>query len=176
VPGEETIEKMISKIRNQEPAPEENSWHLGTIAQYPLPCEALSTVLKVWADAIDQDKPFTIREALWVARLYHVFRDAGRLDNVALLIEKAESYALFERVFLAKEGRVLDKKGHNTRWLDAELIKSLYGDERPTTKVLSNISWIPITDTEAEELGLTGLFESEEEDIDARPHSQTVQG
>ena len=74
VPSQETLEKMISEIRNSDDE-QDKVWSLVSLPLYPIPPEAIPYVLKVWARAIEKDNPITIREALWVARLYSVFID-----------------------------------------------------------------------------------------------------
>lgn len=73
VPTVETLEKLISEIRNSKDELD-RPWSLVSLPQYSMPPEALPIVLKVWARAIEQDEPLTIREALWVGRLYYMFR------------------------------------------------------------------------------------------------------
>jgi hypothetical protein len=76
---------MISEIRNSDDD-QDKIWSLVSLPLYPIPPEAIPYVLKVWARAIEKDNPITIREALWVARLYSIFRanelaSLGRVDK-----------------------------------------------------------------------------------------------
>lgn len=88
VPSQATVEKKISEYRKREPDDKESPWSVFDIAnpKYTIPSEALPTVLRAWAyERVTYWHPLTIRQALWVARLYSVFREAG-LDEKPLLI------------------------------------------------------------------------------------------
>lgn len=80
-PSEETLVKMISEARNNSIDDRDKVWSLVSLPQYPMPPEAIPYVLRVWAWAIEKDDPITIREALWVARLYSIF-EANALENL----------------------------------------------------------------------------------------------
>jgi len=177
IPEVETLERLISSARNQALDEQDNPWHLVTTVKYPMPYEALSIVLKVWADAVEHDRQYTIREALWVARLYHVFKDAGLSDDIELLNEVATHYALREKVVrLTEEGTGNKKDNLMHRIDDARLVKLLNGDGRPMAKIVSQIKWRKVTEAEVEELGLPELFKSAMEAKDEGSYSQTVQG
>lgn len=73
VPSEETIIKLISQFRNNPESPIDGIWSLGSLSEYPIPTDALPMVMSIWDRRIiqgDTDEYLTIREALWVARLY----------------------------------------------------------------------------------------------------------
>ncbi len=73
VPSEETIIKLISQARNNPDSPIDAGWSLGALSEYPIPTDALPMVMSIWERRItqdDTDEYLTIREALWVARLY----------------------------------------------------------------------------------------------------------
>jgi hypothetical protein len=177
VPGKETLERMISAIRNRAAAEEDGPWHVGTLVRHPMPSEALSTVLRAWADALQQDRPFTIREALWVARLFHIFKEAGPVDDIRLLTEIARDYAMAERVDSLTEESADNRRPVRLHWIDdARLFRLLYKDGRPMAKVMSQIKWRQLTDAEAQRLGLPELFRSVMEGGHEGSHSQTVQG
>ena len=176
IPEVETLERLISSMRNQTLDEQDNSWHVNTIVRYPMPYEALPTVLKVWADAVEGDRSFTIREALWVARLYHAFKDAGLSDDLELLNEVATHYAMREKAVSLTE-KSADNKQDNLSHLidDARLVKLLNGNGQPMAKIVSQIKWRPMTDEEARKLGLPKLFGPVMEAKDERSHSQEVQ-
>ena len=141
-----------------------------------MPYEALPTVLKVWIDAFVQDRPLTIREALWLARLYHIFKDAGRINDIPLLTEIATDYALREKASRLTEQRADKQKDKKLHWIDdARLVELLYRDGRPMDKIVSEIKWRKLTNAEAQELGLPELFRSVMEASYEGSHSQTVQ-
>ena len=88
VPSQSTVEKKISEYRKREPDDKERPWSVFDIAnpKYTILSEALPTVLRAWAhERVTYRRPLDIREALWVARLYSVFREAG-LEQKPLLI------------------------------------------------------------------------------------------
>lgn len=88
VPSQPTVEKKISEYRKREPDDKESPWNVFDIAnpKYTILSEALPTVLRAWAyERVTYHRQLTIRQALWVARLYSVFREAG-LDEKPLLI------------------------------------------------------------------------------------------
>jgi hypothetical protein len=65
--------KLISKSRNNPDSPIDALWSLGTLSEYPIPTDALPIVMSIWERRLmqlDADEYLTIREALWVARLY----------------------------------------------------------------------------------------------------------
>ena len=82
VPSRETLEKIISEMRNSDDD-QDRPWSLVSISLYPMPSEAIPYVLKVWGRAIEKDNPITIREALWVARLYSIF-EANAIGNLEM--------------------------------------------------------------------------------------------
>jgi len=121
-PGLSAVQKILAKIRRNEsavpPDPEDSPWSILDIAKYPIPPEVLPVVLRAWRREIDNNKRLTIREALWIARLYPVFREpqaiwaakfptfkedalpGGTLlrdEILEALIEGAKSYALSEK-------------------------------------------------------------------------------
>lgn len=88
VPSQATVEKKISEYRKREPDDKESPWSVFDITnpKYTILSEALPTVLRAWAyERVTYRRPLTIRQALWVARLYSVFREAG-LEEKPLLI------------------------------------------------------------------------------------------
>jgi hypothetical protein len=102
VPQVETLEKIISEVRNKYDEPD-RPFSLVALVRYPIAPEALPYVLKVWARSLtawprapgpgdgeylifERQHPrfvprvhtLTIRHALWVARLYRVIIDPSR--------------------------------------------------------------------------------------------------
>ncbi len=80
-PSEDTLKKMISKERNREPNPLEQPWCLGTLSNYKgdFPPEVVPVLVKVQKLQKRSDwegpKELTIRQAQWIARLYHLIRE-----------------------------------------------------------------------------------------------------
>jgi hypothetical protein len=80
-PSHETMIKLISKARNKPESPLDKPWSTATLDKYPIPAEALPTILKLWVWIAENvgDK-FTIREALWASRLYTVIGNIVELQ------------------------------------------------------------------------------------------------
>jgi len=126
MPKLEVLERMISKHRNDPINPKDKPFCLcpGALVKYPIHPEALPMVLRVWAKCLEEEKPdkdgfsskmtFTIRDALWVARLselYSLFNDPEAIWSYAF------RYSVRERAYEAI-GEAID-----TTDLDAELLK-----------------------------------------------------
>ena len=127
MPKLEVLERMISKHRNDPINPKDKPFCLcpGALVKYPIHPEALPMVLRVWAKCLEEEKPdkdgfsskmtFTIRDALWVARLselYSLFNDPEAIWSYAF------RYSVRERAYEAI-GEAID-----TTDLDAELLKN----------------------------------------------------
>lgn len=89
-PGISAVQKELTKIRaNLDKRPPEvkeldKPFSLGTLVKYPIPPEALPTVLEAWAHYRKGTTNFTIREALWFARLsgaLSLFEKVGDKDR-----------------------------------------------------------------------------------------------
>lgn len=77
VPREDTLLKMVSRIRTSAADPSDTPWSMASLNQTnpePLP-GALSTVLETWRYAVATHESFTVRQAKWAARLHGVFRE-----------------------------------------------------------------------------------------------------
>lgn len=68
MPQDETIEKLISWVRNHAPHPEDAPWSMA--ASGGIQPEALPWVLRIWKQRQECDEALSIREAKWIARLY----------------------------------------------------------------------------------------------------------
>lgn len=65
---EEIYEKMPPESKELD-----KPWRLVDIAKYPMPPEIVPTVLEAWGWTLAQEvEPLSIRDALWVSRLYYV--------------------------------------------------------------------------------------------------------
>lgn len=92
-PGLSAVQKLLAKIRKQRkespPNPEDSQWGITTLPQYEIHPELLPTVLRVWVEIHEKKWPqklFTIREAKWIARLSHVFKDDLELLYYAAVV------------------------------------------------------------------------------------------
>ena len=106
-PSVSSVSVELTKYRKkyEERSPEvielDEPWHVISLSKYDLPADALPIILEIWLSRL-QLSPLTIREARWVARLYHVIPD------IRLLEYEASSYASHERIaeLLDLTGRV----------------------------------------------------------------------
>lgn len=85
-PSDDYLKREISRIWNHATDPADSPWSLVALADYPISPEVIPYVLKVWAytltansksplaEEIEKIPPLTIREAMWVGRLYSIFR------------------------------------------------------------------------------------------------------
>lgn len=76
-PTEDTLARMISEARNQQPSELERPWSIGACSQYGIPADIVPLLIKVRQSRIramkDIDLPpikLTIRQARWFARLW----------------------------------------------------------------------------------------------------------
>jgi hypothetical protein len=89
-PAEETMIRLISKARNHPASPLDKPWSISCLPQYPIPPEALPSVLQVWVYMREENMVFTIREALWAARIYTITKDIRTLSIYSFGISDLE--------------------------------------------------------------------------------------
>ena len=88
-PSEETMIRHISKARNHPVSPLDSPWSVGCLGKYDIPPEALPKVMFIYEKRLrEAEQHFTIREALWIARLHKI------IDNPIILERFASGYAL----------------------------------------------------------------------------------
>jgi hypothetical protein len=93
VPAEETLEKLISQARNHPVSDLDAPWSVGCLAKYDMPPDALPIVMKIYEGRLrEEEQHFTIREALWIARLHKI------IDDPIVLERFASAYALRDQV------------------------------------------------------------------------------
>jgi hypothetical protein len=142
-PAEDTLVRMISSARNQDGSPLDEPWNLGTIEDYPLLSADIAAIIEVqswleltkddpgnptsgvkqWTEYYSNNKmtttiwPLTIRDALWLAKLYKVnynLSDPEKLylklykrpivarrtllESLAMLWQVAKTYADYQRL------------------------------------------------------------------------------
>ena len=85
-PSKYSIDRIMPGVRERvrlsklNPDPRDTPWTITNMAKYPIPPEALPSVLRVWVWAKDnKNYSLTIREAQWVARLYAAIEDTEAL-------------------------------------------------------------------------------------------------
>lgn len=75
-----TVANQLRKLRDQDAARTDGSkaldepWSFGSLAQHPIPPEAMSVLVSIYWRSLGEDDHITIREALWIARLCEVVR------------------------------------------------------------------------------------------------------
>ncbi len=87
-PGVSAVGKVITKIHKEEGQaaydPLDTPWSLGCLAKHEISAEALPAVMRVYEERLrTKEQYFTIREAMWVARLYRLVDDTTLLDQWA---------------------------------------------------------------------------------------------
>ncbi|RPI53820.1 MAG: hypothetical protein EHM49_03890 [Deltaproteobacteria bacterium] len=77
-PTEDTLMRMISEARNKQPSELEKPWCIGACTYYNIPHDMIPVLIKIQklkaenGDDEDLSRVLTVREAQWIARLYHV--------------------------------------------------------------------------------------------------------
>lgn len=83
-PGVDAIQKLIKEARDKKirigPDIKDRPWSLVSLSRYPVPPEALPFILKVWARSIEISNPLTINQALWVSRIYTLYKAKALVD------------------------------------------------------------------------------------------------
>ena len=98
-PSKYSIDRIMPGIRERmrlsklNPDPRDNPWTIQSMVKYPIPPEALPSVLEVWFFARDNDKFFNIRDAQWAARLYAAIKDTESLYGYSRLMALQEKVA-----------------------------------------------------------------------------------
>lgn len=119
LPERESIGKIISTTRNHPKSPLDEVWSVGCLAQYDIPPEVLPAVLQFYEKRLrEEEQHFTIREALWIGRLYKV------IDDPIFLERFASAYALRDKI-----DWILDNPVY-TRDFDAHLLDYCNEDRR----------------------------------------------
>jgi len=124
-PGLSAVQKLLVQIRrrHKEEALETQSidrpWSLGTLADYPMPPDVIPVLISIQHNRNPLPieplvKPLTIREALWISRLYPVaglvkeVKDEGKMKKLFVMnpkdaerkkIQRLELWALCYAVF-----------------------------------------------------------------------------
>ena len=147
-PSLSAVQKVLARIHKQERElprdPEDRPWSVSDLTQYPVPPEALPTILRAWANALHWSASLTIREVRWAARLYYLIKESSVFD-VGLLTTMARKYAFAEKTvsFVRAHVKVTDRQEEDKLWLswhdDAILCYFMNQDERPLRKVVKEM-------------------------------------
>ncbi len=114
VPSEDTLIKMISKIRNRPLDAEDKSWSIAASSQHHFPYDSTPILLRLWKLCRSWDSHFTVREAKWAIYL------SPMIPDIVSLLYFAEVYAARERVY-----KLLGEE-FNSSDLDYILTMSIY--------------------------------------------------
>jgi len=118
-PSESSIRDIIKDISSKPKLnPKDDHWSLVALSKKDcdIPPEALSKVMFIYEKRLRASERFTIREALWIARLHEIIDDLDVLDCFA------SAYALREWL-----DWVLDNPKSYTRDIDLTLIRYMDG-------------------------------------------------
>jgi hypothetical protein len=87
-PSVSSVSKLLKECsdRYEEQSSElkelDKPWRVLDIVEHAIPPEMLPTVLKAWGlKSVVEDAPITIREVLWIARLYYIVKEARNLEE-----------------------------------------------------------------------------------------------
>ena len=139
VPSRDTLNKKISEVRNSKD-PLDRPWSRISLAkhEYHIPADALPTVMKIWARSIKQNRPLTIRQALWVARLRYVFNEKSK-DWLGSLLDAAVASAYHEKaLYLEEDGYPETREGILWHWLEDGFLYDQLGDSIGIINQLQN--------------------------------------
>ncbi len=144
-PTVETMEKLISKIRNDRDS-QDRPWSVAALADYEIPPEALPVVMNAWSKALGQETPLTIRQVKWIARLYYFLRN----KSTDSLIEQALEYARRERILRLTKAYP-DKPGDAWQLWFSDAITYLHatGDDSMLRRCIESMKWQSTTDIAA---------------------------
>jgi hypothetical protein len=173
VPQVETLEKKISEARSKTDE-QDNLWSLASLPDNPIIPEAIPYVLRTWAYTMTATyespltkeakkvTPLTIREALWIGRIYSIFKThaLGQLgESISKARELEAPLTLSSQQYLTKLNHILtslptDLNDVETLWAFAKSLaineKILNIENYPNTREGILTFWL----TDAEVYGL----------------------
>jgi hypothetical protein len=126
-PGLSAVQKILAEYRKRDaekiPESEEldKPWSTMSLVKYPIPPEALPSVLQVWVWARENmDSKFTIRQAQWAARLYAVIKD------IPLLALLSNEHCKFELILKLVGKSVIEEPVNG---VDLAIFQEMTGQE-----------------------------------------------
>ena len=142
-PTEDTLAKLISEARNQQPSDLDLPWSIGACAQYNIPPDIIPILINLQKQKAPGDeegllRQITIREAQWIARLYpsvkslknkNIIDNAERLWWLSIIVS---GYVQRERV-----SEHMNEQYPNT----ADLDRLYFTNEDPLSDVSLNTWW-----------------------------------
>jgi hypothetical protein len=85
-PSLSSVQKVLATVRKNMREipldPRDKPWSTASMAQYPIPAEALPSILELWVWTRENlNSKLTIRQAQWAARFYTVAKDTQDLSG-----------------------------------------------------------------------------------------------
>ena len=122
-PTEDTLARIISEARNQQPSELDQPWHIGICAQHDIPPSIIPELFKLQEFKVshkNEDSSLTIREAQWATRLFPAAQSL--VDK--LFTDEYGQQALFSIIVSCyvqreKVSRQMDEPYPNTTDLDS---------------------------------------------------------
>ena len=114
VPGLDAVRKVVTNARRVK-SQLDDPWSLGSCESFNIPQDATADLLAIWKRCIIGDVSFTVRQAIWAARLRRAVSATPTGSKLEELYHYAVSYAAHQRVAEAL-GKPFD-----TRFLDSNL-------------------------------------------------------
>jgi len=122
LPKKRRTQQFVKEVREQyEVIPDEEKrqdlpWHLGALKDNPIPPEALPAVLEAYVYSHEHlNHEFTVRDAQWVARIYRLYKNVGKVGKST---SRAMGLAQIELLARLTGGK----------WGESEEILNLYED------------------------------------------------
>ena len=122
--GWPSLSSVRNKIKRAKPSKanpnsKDKLWSLATLGDFPIPADAMPTVISIYKRVLSGDRELTIREVQWIARLYRIF------DDLDLVWDWAWQYALSEWVNeITRKPDEITHKPFDTTELDLELVRN----------------------------------------------------
>lgn len=143
-PQESTLTDRLVPEARKSIDPKDRPWSILDIAKHSIPPETLPVVIKAWTRGLLRDEPLTIREVLWMSRLYYVLEGKAAEINMSLdelLADTAHTLATHEMVHEITGEQPSTLEDMWMRWLDDAMFSFiLTGNDDVLKKVWGNVS------------------------------------
>lgn len=120
-PGLSAVKKRLIVLRRNDQArsPEskelDTPWRLSSLSRHPIPSDALPAVMAAYQKRLEEGPVLSIREAVWMGRLY------GAIEPKDLVYDWAFIYALSEQI-----SEIIKRKPFDSALIDLQLMKNVY--------------------------------------------------
>jgi hypothetical protein len=144
-PEVEVLSKWITKNKKGFKGPQEKSWSISSLDDYPIPPQSLPAVLKAYRQHKEKGIEFTIRQAKWESRLsatdYSVTIMPDIIARTELLYEltgslKETDFTTFDKLLAGMEG-TSDKDGIPMAFWATASVAGILGND-PTKQLENN--------------------------------------